>query len=84
MNEDQLLDAYAKQRRERLDDSIFEYVSDSAVTAKETYDDIIDSIKGDAEYHKAYYDKCIALLKMMGQSEDCLDIGGADQGVVVF
>ena len=63
MNEDQLLDAYAKQRRERLDDSIFEYVSDSAVTAKETYDDIIDSIKGDAEYHKAYYDKCMLSLK---------------------
>lgn len=84
MNEDQLLDSYVKQRRERLDDSIFEYVSDEAVTAKETYDDIIDSIKGDAAYHKRYYDKCIALLKMMGHSEDCLDIGGADEGVVVF
>lgn len=84
MNEDQLLEKYAKQRRERLDDSLFDYVSDEAVTATVIYHDIVDSIKEDAAYHKRYYDKCMSLLKMMGQSEDCLDIGGADQGVMVF
>ena len=50
--------SYSSQRKERLDDAIFDYLSDESTNAQQTYDDLINSIKSDAAYFKKYYEKC--------------------------
>ena len=58
--------SYSAQRKERLDDAIFDYLSDESTNAQQTYDDLINSIKSDAAYYKKYYEKCRDLLFKMG------------------
>ena len=57
---------YEEQRRVRLTDAIFDYLSDDDVTAQQTYDDLINTIKEDASYYKKHYDRCRDLLFKMG------------------
>jgi len=68
---------YSDQRKERLDDAVFDYLSDENVTAQQTYDDLINSIKSDAAYYKKYYEKCRDLLFKMGY------YGSVDDDVLV-
>ena len=58
--------SYTSQRKERLDEAMFDYISDEQSDAQQTYDDLIDVIKGDAAYFKRYYEKCRDLLWKMG------------------
>ena len=58
--------SYSAQRKERLDDAIFDYLSDESVDSQQTYDDLINTIKSDAAYYKKYYEKCRDLLFKMG------------------
>ena len=69
--------SYADQRKERLDDAMFDYLSDGNVDAQQTYDDLINSIKGDAAYYKKHYEKCRDLLFKMGY------YGSVDDDVLV-
>tara|TARA_A100001035_G_scaffold157056_1_gene123989 strand:+ start:103 stop:429 length:327 start_codon:yes stop_codon:yes gene_type:complete len=69
--------SYADQRKERLDDAIFDYLSDESTNAQQTYDDLINSIKSDAAYYKKYYEKCRDLLFKMGY------YGAVDDDVIV-
>ena len=57
---------YEEQRRVRLTDAIFDYLSDDDVTAQQTYDDLINTIKEDESYYKKHYDRCRDLLFKMG------------------
>lgn len=57
---------YTSQRKERLDEAMFDYISDEQSDAQQAYDDLIDVIKGDAAYFKRYYEKCRDLLWKMG------------------
>jgi hypothetical protein len=72
--------SYSTQRKERLDDAIFDYLSDESVNAQQTYDDLINSIKSDAAYYKRYYEKCRDLLFKMGYygsvDDDVKVVGG--------
>ena len=65
------------ERKERLDDAIFDYLSDESVDSKQTYDDLINTIKNDAAYYKRYYEKCRDLLFKMGY------YGSVDDDVLV-
>lgn len=86
--------SYADQRKERLDDAIFDYLSDSNVDAQQTYDDLINTVKSDAAYYKKHYEKCRDLLFKMGYygsvDDDVKVVGGvaysatADEGVLKF
>ena len=92
--------SYSAQRKERLDDAIFDYLSDESVNAQQTYDDLINTIKSDAAYYKRYYEKCRDLLFKMGYygsvDDDVKVVGGvaysaaadaysaADKGVLKF
>tara|TARA_B100000676_G_C17725419_1_gene653528 strand:- start:294 stop:620 length:327 start_codon:yes stop_codon:yes gene_type:complete len=86
--------SYADQRKERLDDAMFDYLSDGNVDAQQTYDDLINSIKGDAAYYKKHWEKCRDLLFKMGYygsvEEDVNIVDGiaysasADEGVLKF
>ena len=86
--------SYSAQRKERLDDAIFDYLSDESTNAQQTYDDLINSIKSDAAYYKRYYEKCRDLLFKMGYygsvDDDVSVINGiaistsADEGVLKF
>ena len=86
--------SYSSQRKERLDDAIFDYLSDESTNAQQTYDDLINSIKSDAAYFKKYYEKCRDLLFKMGYygsvDDDVSVINGiaistsADEGVLKF
>jgi len=58
--------SYSSQRKERLDEAVFDYISDEQLDAQQTYNDLIDVIKSDAAYFKKYYDKCRDLLFKMG------------------
>ena len=69
--------SYSAQRKERLDDAIFDYLSDESTNAQQTYDDLINSIKSDAAYYKKYYEKCRDLLFKMGY------YGAVDDDVIV-
>ena len=69
--------SYSAQRKERLDDAIFDYLSDESTNAQQTYDDLINSIKSDAAYYKKYYEKCRDLLFKMGY------YGSVDDDVLV-
>ena len=69
--------SYSAQRKERLNDAIFDYLSDADVDAQQTYDDLISSIKSDAAYYKKHYDKCRDLLFKMGY------YGSVDEEVTV-
>ena len=69
--------SYSAQRKERLNDAIFDYLSDRDVDAQQTYDDIISSVKSDAAYYKKHYDKCRDLLFKMGY------YGSVDEEVTV-
>ena len=86
--------SYSAQRKERLDDAIFDYLSDESTNAQQTYDDLINTIKSDAAYYKRYYEKCRDLLFKMGYygsvDDDVQVVGGvaysaaADKGVLKF
>ena len=68
---------YEEQRKVRLTDAIFDYLSDDDVTAQQTYDDLINTIKDDASYYKKHYDRCRDLLFKIGY------FGPVDEDVMV-
>lgn len=54
--------SYSEQRRERLNDVIFDYISDEETSAEELFDDIIAEVRGSHEYFARYEEKCSNLL----------------------
>ena len=86
--------SYSAQRKERLTDAIFDYLSDENVDAQQTYDDLINTVKSDAAYYKKHYEKCRDLLFKMGYygsvDDEVSVINGiaistsADEGVLKF
>ena len=54
--------SYSKQRRERLNDVIFDYISDEETSMEELFDDIIAEVRGSHEYFARYEKKCSMLL----------------------
>ena len=56
---------YAKQRRNRLADSIHEYLEDDEVTIDEFYNDLKAEIEEIITYHKTRKEKAIGALQLV-------------------
>lgn len=54
--------SYSEQRRERLNDVIFDYISSEETSMEELFDDIIAEVRGSHEYFARYEKKCSDLL----------------------
>jgi hypothetical protein len=69
---------YSQQRRERLNDVIFDYISDEETSTEELFDDIIAEVRGSHEYFARYEKKCADLLDKLNSVRDADDADWED------
>ena len=48
---------YARQRKNRMQDAIDDYLNDEAVEARRAYEEILSCVDDVRQYHKDQYDK---------------------------
>jgi LPS O-antigen subunit length determinant protein (WzzB/FepE family) len=70
--------SYSEQRRERLNDVIFDYISDEETSMEELFDDIIAEVRGSHEYFARYEQKCSRLLEKFNAVRDADDADWED------
>ena len=58
-------DAYLKQRKSRMGDAIFDYLSDDSVSARNIYEDMLSEIDIIIDYHKGFLDNAVTLKELM-------------------
>lgn len=56
---------YETQRKDRLQDSIDEYLQDDKVSARRAYEEILSCVDDVINYHKKEYDKAVELKSLM-------------------
>lgn len=61
---------YSEQRRERLNDAIFDYISDESTNAKDLVRDIIKEVRSAHIYFSDYERKCASILDLIETSDD--------------
>ena len=65
---------YAKQRKDRMQDAIDDYLQDDKVSARQTYEEMLSCVQDVIDYHKRQMDRAVALRSlMMGHREVNLD-----------
>ena len=65
---------YAKQRKDRMQDAIDDYLQDDKVSARQTYEEMLAGIQDVIDYHKKSLGRAVALRSlMMGHREVNLD-----------
>lgn len=65
---------YAKQRKDRMQDAIDDYLQDDKVSARQTYEEMLAGIQDVIDYHKKALGRAVALRSlMMGHREVDLD-----------
>ena len=61
---------YAKQRKDRMQDAIDDYLQDDKVSARQTYEEMLSCVQDVIDYHKRQMDRAVALRSlMMGHRE---------------
>lgn len=60
-----ILDTYAKQRRDRMGDAIGDYLTDEAVDARQAYEEILQEVQFWIDYHKRFLVKAQNLYALM-------------------
>ena len=60
-----LLDSYTKQRRDRMGDSIGDYLTDEAVDARQAYEEMLQEVQFWINYHKKFLVKAQNLYALM-------------------
>ena len=61
---------YAKQRKDRMQDAIDDYLQDDKVSARQTYEEMLSCVNDVIEYHKKQLDRAVELKSlMMGHRE---------------
>lgn len=60
-----LPDAYKKQRKDRMGDSIFDYLSDEATTSRQVYEEMLSEVQVCIDYHKKFLNKAQNLYELM-------------------
>jgi len=61
---------YEKQRKNRMQDAIDDYLQDDRVSARQTYEEMLSCVQDVIDYHKKEMDKAVALRSlMMGHRE---------------
>ena len=58
-------DLYAKQRKNRMQDCIDDYLQDEAVDARRAYEEILSCVDEVRQYHKDQYDKANELYNLL-------------------
>ena len=58
-------DLYAKQRKNRMQDCIDDYLQDEAVEARRAYEEILSCVDDVRQYHKEQYDKANELYNLL-------------------
>jgi len=56
---------YARQRKNRMQDAIDDYLNDEAVEARRAYEEILSCVDDVRKYHKDQYDKANELYNLM-------------------
>ena len=56
---------YARQRKNRMQDAIDDYLNDEAVEARRAYEEILSCVDDVRQYHKDQYDKANELYNLM-------------------
>ena len=69
---------YQKQRKDRLQDCIDDYLQDDKVDARQTYEEMLSCVDDVINYHKKQYDKAVALKSLMLGNRECDLIACAD------
>ena len=64
-------DAYLKQRKSRMGDAIFDYLSDDSVSARNIYEDMLSEIDIIIDYHKGFFGQCCYLEGTDDGSSSC-------------
>jgi len=59
------MNSYSEQRKERLSDVIFEYLSDEKTTPDELLCDLIEEVKDSYDYYNKHAIKCRKVLDML-------------------
>jgi len=62
--------SYATQRKDRMQDAIDDYLQDSKVDARRTYEEMLSCIDDVIEYHKCNYEKAKRLRELMLGNRD--------------
>ena len=60
-----LPDAYQKQRKDRMGDSVFDYISDEATTSRQVYEEMLSEVQVCIDYHKKFLNKAQNLYELM-------------------
>jgi len=61
----EILDSYAKQRRDRMGDAIGDYLTDEAVDARQAYEEMLQEVQYWIDYHKKFLGKAQDLHALM-------------------
>ena len=56
---------YARQRQDRMQDCIDDYLQDDRVSARRAYEEILSCVDDVINYHKKQYDKAVELKSLM-------------------
>ena len=62
---------YARQRKDRMQDCIDDYLQDEKVDARRTYEEILSCVDDVINYHKKQYDKVVKLKSLMLGHREC-------------
>ena len=66
---------YNAARYDRLNDVIFDYISDEDISGKALYDDIVRAVQESVDYFSKYRDKSVSTMSLLkGHREVHLDI----------
>lgn len=66
---------YNEARYQRLNDVIFDYISDEEISGKALYDDIVRAVQESVDYFSKYRDKSVGTMSLLkGNREVHLDI----------
>ena len=61
--------SYSEQRKERLSEAVFDYLSDENTTAEELISDFYAEVKSSFDYFDKYAKKCEKVLEMLDVKE---------------
>jgi hypothetical protein len=69
---------YARQRKDRMQDAIEDYLNDDKVDARQAYEEMLSCIDDVINYHKKQYDKAVQLKEYLLGYRDCDLLACAD------
>jgi hypothetical protein len=56
---------YSRQRKDRMQDAIDDYLQDEKVDARQAYEEMLSCVDDVINYHKKEYDKAVELKSLM-------------------